>query len=308
MPRGYRIALCAGFGWLILAGPCQGKNTEADQSKGQKAIQAKLDRIAAAIEELPKSEAPDPGCAPGRDNHQSDLCAQWKAADAAAESARWGLWTFITSLIAIGIGVGTLVAAWLAARWAKKAAEHTETGAIAAAKSVAVAEATAKQQIRAYISVESVGFWLGDKSEGLTYGVYLKNTGSSPAHEFRSTYVCFIREKDYYPDGLIKNDVWVNESPFIIGPGCENSVRYRPVKTTAKERAQLRKGTHLVFIIGAYVYRDIFGDYHRGDIAYHSHGPIGDEHVEAFYELETSFDADQHSYPKDQPLKHRGKS
>jgi hypothetical protein len=74
-------------------------------------------------------------CAPGRDNRASDLCAQWKAADAAAEAAKWSGLTGIFTGVALLIGFGTLAAAVAAAIYARDAARHGSTAAEAATKS-----------------------------------------------------------------------------------------------------------------------------------------------------------------------------
>ena len=129
MLRGYR-GIIAAVG-LVLASPTYGQERKGDQPQAKGNSPSQFDHIAAPIEKLPKTEAPDRGCQPGQDDRYSDLCAQWKAADAATESASWTFWTFIASLVGLSIGGGTLVAAWLAARWAKKAADHTEAGATA---------------------------------------------------------------------------------------------------------------------------------------------------------------------------------
>jgi len=70
-------------------------------------------------------------CEPGTDERVSDLCAQWKAADAAKKAADWSV---IIGLAATFIGFFTLIAAVAAAIFAKQAskagvvaAKHAET-------------------------------------------------------------------------------------------------------------------------------------------------------------------------------------
>jgi len=188
MFRGYRVALCAAFGLaLIGASPKEDGRNRTQERATQKQIAEKLERIATAIEKPPSAPTPDSGCDSGAEDRQSDLCAQWKAADAAAESARWALLTFVAGLAAIAIGGGTLVAAWLAARWAKKAADHTESGANAAREAVAetreanrITQRLGEAQVRCYLG--GVSAKIGYTPDGaLVTNCVIKNSGQSPA-------------------------------------------------------------------------------------------------------------------------------
>ncbi|MGV3511299.1 MAG: hypothetical protein ACO1OX_04770 [Novosphingobium sp.] len=68
----------------------------------------------------------DQPCEEGENKRSSDLCAQWKAADA-AKSAANATWLF--GALGSLIGGFTLAAAWSAAKWARRAAEETKRGA-----------------------------------------------------------------------------------------------------------------------------------------------------------------------------------
>lgn len=89
----------------------------------------------------------DLGCEAGQDNRRSDLCAQWKAADAAQESASWTARTFWLALFGTAIGGGTLFAAFAAARYARDAAREARRSANIAADAYAANE-------RAWITVD----------------------------------------------------------------------------------------------------------------------------------------------------------
>ncbi|MCJ2128038.1 hypothetical protein [Methylobacterium sp. E-045] len=90
-------------------------------------------------------------CEPGEDNRKSDLCAQWKAADAAADSARWTRLTFVASLFGLGIALLTLAAAAAAAIYARFAALHSDRSATAAIAANSLAQETFLVERRAYI-------------------------------------------------------------------------------------------------------------------------------------------------------------
>lgn len=130
MLRSYRLHVFA-LG-LVLSTPAYSQEAKTDQNQTGADIATQLERISTAIEKQPVASAPDRGCDPAQEDRQSDLCAQWKSADAAADSARWARFTFFAGIIGLLVGAGTLFAAWRAAHWAKKAADHTEAGANAA--------------------------------------------------------------------------------------------------------------------------------------------------------------------------------
>jgi hypothetical protein len=122
----YRSLIAALIGLtLIGAAPEKEKIADGAQAASEKAREKQLDRIASALEKLPDSATKDAGCKPGQDDRGSDLCAQWKAADAATESAIWAARTFWVGLFGLLIGGGTLIFAASAAHWAKEAAIET---------------------------------------------------------------------------------------------------------------------------------------------------------------------------------------
>lgn len=86
-------------------------------------------------------------CLPGQDNRRSELCAQWKAADAAHEAAVWTGRSFWLGLLGTVVGAGTLIAAFMAAMYAKHAAKE-------ARRSADIANAALVASERAWLVVE----------------------------------------------------------------------------------------------------------------------------------------------------------
>jgi hypothetical protein len=121
MPRGYRCIVLAAVGWLILsaAQPPQ-PNRKQPPEDAQAEISNSLKNIAASLREANKPSDLDQKCDPPENKRTSDLCAQWKAADA-ADSAANATWLF--GALGSLIGVLTLAAAFTASRWAKEAAK-----------------------------------------------------------------------------------------------------------------------------------------------------------------------------------------
>lgn len=119
--------LVIAFAWLILANVSPpGDSGKKQQSHTDTAVEQSLNEIASALQNLNKPDSATKPCKKDEENRNSDLCAQWKAADAAWTSAVWTERTFWLGLVGLVIGGLTLAAAASAAKWAKKAAEHTE--------------------------------------------------------------------------------------------------------------------------------------------------------------------------------------
>jgi hypothetical protein len=100
-------------------------------------------------------------CDPANEKRDSDLCAQWKAADAAAKAAKW-------AKIAAWLGgiSGLLVIAAL----------------FLAFQSNSIARQTAKRQLRAYVGIEWIGVSGFVVGETPSSEIRAKNFGQTPAH------------------------------------------------------------------------------------------------------------------------------
>ncbi|AEH88036.1 hypothetical protein Mesop_3594 [Mesorhizobium opportunistum WSM2075] len=131
------------------------------------------------VENADKPGNSNPPCEPGQDNRSSDLCAQWKAADAAQQSANW------TTIGAV-LGFFTFAAAVAAAKFARDAAIHTEAGAIAANQALAQAENTSKLELRAYLNVIPNGINPLKKRRNVIGHILIRNVGQSIAQNVRT--------------------------------------------------------------------------------------------------------------------------
>lgn len=140
MSRGYRCIIFAIVGWLTIAASPEQHSARDNKKQPDQASSQALQDIAAAIKTANEREQPDKGCQAGEDARDSDLCAQWKAADAAKESADWTRRTFWLAVVGTFIGSLTLLAAGLAAKFAKDAAIHTDAGAKEAKRSADAAD------------------------------------------------------------------------------------------------------------------------------------------------------------------------
>lgn len=164
MLRSYRLLILA-FG-LILAGasPPKENGQKPDHGSNSQAEKA-LSDIASALGEANKPSDLEQPCSAGEDQRSSDLCAQWKAADAAKSSAD-AAWLFGT--LGSLIGTLTLAAAGAAAWYASKAA--------AAANQALRSE-------RAFLTFKDAVASASSKQQRFSVGMVFENTGSSPAIE-----------------------------------------------------------------------------------------------------------------------------
>lgn len=216
------------------------------------------------VQELGERPAPNQLCEGGESDRTSDLCAQWKAADAAKESADWARRTFWHDVFGSVVGMLTLIVASAAAYYAREAARHTQAGATeaqrsatAAVRSVEVSEDTAKKQLRAYLCVEESVFLQEETLKFFSVQIIVKNYGQTPAYA-----VC-IRAKAK-TIGEMKLDsfdrsVEIDNStePTILGPGgrCAKSIK------TILEDEELNEiliGTCHAMIVGTIHYIDIY--------------------------------------------------
>lgn len=195
MPRGYWRVFAAIAG-LILVGASEPPKQASYSKQGEaKAEQSKpAFKVAAPSAQAPKpiqsTEQAQP-CGQGRYASSDDLCAQWKAADAASDAAQWAWWQIILSALGvIGLGI-TLWFNFRALRLAEREANETkdalaiaEMNAKAAVRMADLAERTSSRQLRAYVYVKSVRLEEGfaEDSNSINCVITISNSGQTPAY------------------------------------------------------------------------------------------------------------------------------
>lgn len=167
---------------LIGASPPPHRATpETQRLQGQ---QTQLPTLKASGAGAQRKEA---SCRPGQDDRTSDLCAQWKSADAANRSADW-------TRLGVLMGLPTLVAAGVAAWYAGQAAAHTAAGSREAKRSANVAVEMQRPWIRLEFRPT------GRMRVGSFGNIYVPmemrivNEGSSPAQS-----ICYGEEGATHP-------------------------------------------------------------------------------------------------------------
>lgn len=212
-----------------------------------------------AAEEPDKNDDPNKPCEQGRDDRNSDLCAQWKAADATKDSAVWTERTFWLGIAGAVVGFLTLAAAAAAAWFAKRAAIATE-------KTVDEATRMGEMQLRAYMLPRNVTIAYNNGQFFSTGEIF--NSGQTPALNVKSWHgIAFEKE---FPDE------WATEDPIFysesnVGAGEPISVHAAgPKPPNANNFTAVQTKTMGAWIYGHIVYVDVFGrdhiTYYRYDI------------------------------------------
>lgn len=174
MPRSYRLIVFATVGWLVLGAAPQA----AEPNKNQAHSSSTARRAKTTEPLIVKTISGDPrdtGCDQSHEDRRSDLCAQWKAADAPESSAK-AAW--VLGILGSTIGACTLIAAIMAARYASDAARETKRGADAA-------EGASRPWLDVKLRIEGVSVDYFQQGYVANTEVIIKNTGISPANHVR---------------------------------------------------------------------------------------------------------------------------
>lgn len=215
-------------------------------------------------------------CSNPKGQEESDLCAQWKAANAAEEGAlwaKWGVWIAGASTIAVAIAIYLTIEA------------------------NSISRDTAKRQLRAYIGM-SVGGIEHFGTHDPVIAFTMTNSGETPAYRFRLIYkvdVCTESERPDIPDISA-----LEGKPFEqVAPGAGDLTRcWFGKMLTRKLRRDIYRGRLHVYITGIAEYEDAFGDrylyrFRRRNVKTHAqHGLIESD----FHDIE------EISLPRRKPL------
>jgi hypothetical protein len=276
MPRGYR-GIYAALGGLILAGahpapqqPAEGEGDQAHSpiSHGQPAILWSAPPVDAV--KSPEKEGP---CGPNRYRSEDDLCAQWKAADAARDAADYAylsLWLGVVGTIGLLITLYYTRKAVLAAEDATKDADTAiaiaERNAAATAGLVEVSERSSRVELRAYLDFDGVRIDLwpdynGDSDDevGARFSVTVRNYGKTPAENVELRVRVFIKHAD--KDEVVPISHEDTKSFNAVAPG--DFSHYRSFWHLPRNFVKALIDTSVVCHTAIFVtYTDVFGTPH----------------------------------------------
>lgn len=258
MPRSYRLIIVA-LG-LVLASPnhafaeSSNKQPDAQQSitDSLRNISSRYDEHAERAKSADQQEAP---CREGKYGSSADLCAQWKAADAAADSAWWAWAAGIAGVVST-VGVVAALCIGLHANW--------------------IARDTARRQLRAYVGLEKAPAPEVKVGEHPSIELNFRNAGHTPASCVRVTAVFGV---DHFPpkhlDG--KLDGVKSNSVAEILPGRTFKM---PMPSTGLAIDQstfnaIQNGAAAIYCLGKVEYIDVFGSHHKTEFSLMSGGDLG---------------------------------
>lgn len=188
MPKSYRHYVLVAFGWLFLwganAGHSASQSTTGNQGTAQTEIAKKANKRAvtdAATTKPSATQGHDSGCPDRKERRDSDLCAQWKSADASADAARTSEKQVRIGWVGVVLGFITMLSAIAAARFAWRAAVATEESAQIAKRASNIADNASKRQLRAYLGIRKVT----TKPLPRSYQLMIQNYGQTPATDVR---------------------------------------------------------------------------------------------------------------------------
>jgi hypothetical protein len=167
--------------------------------------------VSQPVNTVPVSEKKEP-CISPTGSDESELCAQWRAVDAAERSAQYAWWQMVISIVGI---LGLAITLWF-----------NKQAIISAYTSSSEARRLGEAQVRCYVSIETCTFYMtpfGWPSVSL----HIKNSGQSPARHFRWDYIGIVT-----PSG--PSDVkWNSGDSHISDNG--NFIDVPPGETDTKE-------------------------------------------------------------------------
>lgn len=162
-------------------------------------VPAKVQPISAP---LPQPQ-PDKGCLGRPSDRSSELCAQWSAVDVSAAALKWSEASFWLGIIGAALGLLTTVAAFLAARYAKKAFEAAEI------------------DLRPWLQFTIEPGWASGHDDGYTAAIVVKatNIGRTPA-----TDISCLSETHRYDNKVVedhflpffKSDVFTDQNTELV--------------------------------------------------------------------------------------------
>lgn len=234
MLRGYRCILIALVGWLSLAATAD-PHAQPKESATQQSIAKSLSDISTTLNEQAEraERAPETQpCASGDDHRDSDLCAQWKAADAADRAALFGGISILGIALAIGLTI----------------------------QSNNIARDTAKRQLRAYIAVSDSQIRPDPIDANKVQAIIeFTNLGETPAIDV-SAAIYILFGDNAFDDSRLRTEPQLPFGPSVtvIGKGVK---KHSTVSSQAPglSAPTILSGDFNVTIYGQILYADVFG-------------------------------------------------
>lgn len=246
------LSICAFVVAMGLGATSPPQRSIGQEGQSAKAESAQRPQPASSPEpvDAPKSGYP---CHPGEDDRTSDLCAQWKAADASARAASWGASVGLATWIGVILGFGTLVAAALAAKYAGDAALAT-TRTLHNDRAWLFASDKSPER-----DILSGSEWRGARFDGERLSVSIVNTGSGPAFNIK------MRADQTFTNGAALDDLRFDGDEWGYYGVAGKEMRPCRASIYLQDAAigRLRRREARAFLFAEITYNDIFSSDER---------------------------------------------
>lgn len=215
------------------------------QAAAESAVSNSLQNIATSYDQSSKraesTEKDEAKCGPEKYGSNTDLCAQWKAADAATDSA-W--WAWASAILGLGSFMGVVVALGIAL--------HSNL----------IARDTARHQLRAYITLDSVELTPPEIMRGpFSFQLFWRNSGQTPASRvFTRTVFDMLAGKPVSLDYSVVDKADAI-GPFVVGPG--QTIASERIEVSFEDGMRILHKTGSGMVLGRVSYEDVFADRQR---------------------------------------------
>jgi len=283
MPRGYRYIVCALLGWLVLAAAApEGTDRAREQDQTAREIANSLSGIDASLKKAGEPDVTTQPCGEREQKRDSDLCAQWKAADA-AESSSNAAWLF--GIVGSLIGAITMYAAIRAALYARDAAREAKRGSDAAEKGLAHAQNISAMELRPYLFIERIET-CEIYSREYQVTIWFKNFGHTPARNIEVRSLCYVTS-DRSDLRAIKKTHDIVEAG-VAAPGHTRR-SFDAVRISADDLEAFQEGARWVILRVQYGYTDDVGTEFKERFDYYASSAGVVDESPTFYLLTDGF-------------------
>lgn len=250
------VGMCAA---LALAAQHADAKANHGQASAQNGVTASLQNISPRDDEdaqrAHRPDTEDQPCGPERYRSNADLCAQWKAADAAADSAWWAWASGVVGLFSL-IGVIAAVGTAL----------HSNL----------IARDTAKKELRAYMGI--LNYRVTPMNyEGAPVGtggvmIQMQNFGQTPAIELVTVISIGFRQWGEVPEIPEKWEFEGEELPIDVPPSGPMHREVALPEATFEHYFDLPAGKVALYVQVKAAYSDIFKKRHEQTTLFYSRG------------------------------------
>ncbi|QUM72500.1 hypothetical protein [Sphingopyxis granuli] len=189
---------------------------------------------------------------------ESDLCAQWRSAKAAEESALWTKWGFwVASAGMIGL-FWTLY-------YTRKAVEDTSEATDAMREQNQIAREAMEKQLRAYVVVSYVEITHNKANPGhIQIAAHFQNVGETPATDLTASIFGKVLHGTQFRCDRTRGETSGGRSNLVLAKGSKPSVVSHSVELYhGLTASDVMNGDYSSFAFGFITYSDVFGQRHE---------------------------------------------